>query len=142
MKLNASQAAFSQMLISGTLVHEANFDEIQNRLGIEVSPHVVIVFSIDRYAREASPVICSAIEYMKEHLQEKITLGEIARYCYLSTYHFAHLFKREVGLSFVDFLNKLRIEKAVHFLETTDLPVQQIAALVGFPDPNYFTRKF
>ncbi|NOU90804.1 AraC family transcriptional regulator [Paenibacillus sp. LMG 31460] len=96
----------------------------------------------EAHAREASPVIRSAIEYMKEHLQEKITLGEIARYCYLSTYHFAHLFKREVGLSFVDFLNKLRIEKAVHFLETTDLPVQLIAAQVGFPDPNYFTRKF
>lgn len=96
----------------------------------------------EAHAREASPVIRSAIEYMKEHLQEKITLGEIARYCYLSTYHFAHLFKREVGLSFVDFLNKLRIEKAVHFLETTDLPVQQIAAQVGFSDPNYFTRKF
>ncbi|WP_409346158.1 AraC family transcriptional regulator [Paenibacillus sp. MBLB4367] len=96
----------------------------------------------ESHAREASPVIRSAIEYMKEHLQEKITLVEIARNCYLSTYHFAHLFKKEVGMSFVEFMNKLRIEKAVHFLETTDLPVQHIAAQVGIQDANYFTRKF
>lgn len=96
----------------------------------------------EAHALEASPVIRSAIGYMKEHLQEKITLGEIAQYCYLSTYHFSHLFKKEVGMSFVDFLNKLRIEKAVHFLETTDLPIKLIAARTGFQDTNYFSRKF
>lgn len=96
----------------------------------------------EAHALEASPAIRSAIGYMKEHLQEKITLGEIAQYCYLSTYHFSHLFKKEVGMSFVDFLNKLRIEKAVHFLETTDLPIKAIAARTGFQDTNYFSRKF
>lgn len=93
-------------------------------------------------ALEVSPVIRLAILYIKENHQQKISLKQIAQYCCLSTHHFSHLFKKEVGISFVDFLNKIRIEKAVHFLETTDMTVQQIAMHVGFQDANYFARKF
>ncbi|MEX2104307.1 MAG: helix-turn-helix domain-containing protein [Bacilli bacterium] len=96
----------------------------------------------DAHSLTVSPIIRSSIEYIKKNHQEKIALKEVAQYCYLSTYHFAHLFKKEVGLSLVDFLNKVRIEKAVFFLGMTDLTMQQIASQVGFQDANYFARKF
>lgn len=96
----------------------------------------------DNHALEVSPVIRSAIVYIKEHHQEKMLLTEIAQHCYLSTHYFAHLFKKETGLSFIDFLNKVRIEKAAYFLEKTELSVQEIAARVGIQDANYFARKF
>ncbi|NEW08585.1 helix-turn-helix transcriptional regulator [Paenibacillus sp. SYP-B3998] len=96
----------------------------------------------DDHALEVSPVIRSAIVYIKEHHQEKMLLTEIAQRCYLSTHYFAHLFKKETGLSFVDFLNKVRIEKSAYFLEKTELSVQEIAAHVGIQDANYFARKF
>ncbi|NGM82446.1 helix-turn-helix transcriptional regulator [Paenibacillus sp. 7124] len=91
---------------------------------------------------EASPIVRSAIKYIKENHQQKITLEKIAQYCYISNYHLAHVFKKEVGVGCVDFLNQVRIEKAVFLLETTDLSVNQIAGHVGFQDANYFTRKF
>ncbi|MCP1310333.1 helix-turn-helix domain-containing protein [Paenibacillus tyrfis] len=91
---------------------------------------------------EVSPVIRTAIAYMKQHHQRKIPLEEIAQYCYLSTYHFSHLFRKETGSTFVDYLNKLRIEKAVYYLENTDKSVQEIASLAGFQDSNYFSRLF
>jgi two-component system response regulator YesN len=93
-------------------------------------------------ALAVSPMIRSSIEYIKKNHKEKISLKQVAQYCYLSTYHFAHLFKKEVGLSLIDFLNKVRIEKAVFFLVMTELSVQQIAGQVGFQDANYFARKF
>lgn len=93
-------------------------------------------------APEVSPAIRSALKYLKDNMNNKVTLDQVAQYCYISTYHFAHLFKKEVGLSFIDFLNKMRIEKAVHYLETTNLTVQEIASRVGFQDSNYFARKF
>jgi two-component system response regulator YesN len=89
-----------------------------------------------------SPVIRQAIRYIKENHQKRISLHEIAQYCCLSKYHFSHLFKKETGMSFLDFLNKTRIEKAIHFLETTDLTIQQVAYRVGFEDANYFSRMF
>ncbi|MBP1995185.1 helix-turn-helix domain-containing protein [Paenibacillus eucommiae] len=93
-------------------------------------------------AADVSPAIRSALEYLKQNMSNKISLDQVAQYCFISTYHFAHLFKKEVGLSFIDYLNKMRIEKAVHYLETTDLSVQEIASRVGFHDSNYFARKF
>ncbi|MEW9668325.1 helix-turn-helix domain-containing protein [Ammoniphilus sp. 3BR4] len=89
-----------------------------------------------------SPVIRQAIQYIKENLEKKISLDEIARFCCLSKYHISHLFKKELGVSIVDFINKMRIEKALLYLEQTDLTVQQIANHVGFEDANYFSRTF
>ncbi|RAP74794.1 helix-turn-helix domain-containing protein [Paenibacillus montanisoli] len=94
------------------------------------------------HAAEVSPAIRSALEYVKSHLREKVTLEQVAQHCFISTYHFAHLFKKEVGISFIDFLNKMRIEKAIHYLETTELSIQVIAGRAGFHDANYFARKF
>ncbi|MFE5319505.1 hypothetical protein ACFQ88_12430 [Paenibacillus sp. NPDC056579] len=45
MKVQSSQAAFTQLLISGTLVHEANFNEMKRQLGIELNPHIAICFT-------------------------------------------------------------------------------------------------
>lgn len=91
---------------------------------------------------ETSPLIRSAIKYIKEKHSQKLTLKEIAEYCHVNAYYFAHLFKKETGMSSIDFLNKVRIEKAVFLLEKTEMPVQQIAGQVGFVDANYFSRKF
>ncbi|MFD0693468.1 helix-turn-helix domain-containing protein [Paenibacillus sp. GCM10027628] len=91
---------------------------------------------------EVSPVIRMAIAHIKENHHRKMSLTQIAQYCFISTHYFAHLFKKEVGLSFIEYVNKIRIEKAVYLLETTDLTVREIARQVGFPDANYFARKF
>jgi two-component system response regulator YesN len=89
-----------------------------------------------------SSVIRQAIHYIKENHQRKLSLEEIAQICCLSIYHFSHLFKKEIGMSFLDFVNKIRIEKALYYLETTDFTVKQIAVQVGFHDANYFSRIF
>lgn len=89
-----------------------------------------------------SPIIRKAMKRIIENHQNKMTLEDIAQCCYVSTYHLAHLFKKEVGLGVIDFLNKIRIEKALYYLETTDMSVKQIAGQVGFQDSNYFTRTF
>jgi two-component system response regulator YesN len=94
------------------------------------------------YTREVSPIIHQAINYMKENHQNGITLEEIASYCHLSRFHFSHLFKKEVGLSVMDFFNKLRMDKALFYLEKTDISIQEIANQAGFIDTNYFSRLF
>jgi two-component system, response regulator YesN len=90
----------------------------------------------------ASTVIRQAIQYMKRCHRQSMSLDEVAHYCSLSKYHLSHLFKKEVGVSFIDLLNQIRVDKAVYYLKTSDLPVQQIAGLVGYQDANYFSRIF
>ncbi|MGO4271783.1 AraC family transcriptional regulator, partial [Paenibacillus sp. TAF58] len=67
MKLDTAQASFSQLLISGTLIHEAGFEEMRKRLGIEPRPQVVIVLSIDRYTDLA----------LDKSLQWSIEIGQV-----------------------------------------------------------------
>ncbi|AJY73403.1 helix-turn-helix domain-containing protein [Paenibacillus beijingensis] len=91
---------------------------------------------------EASPIIRAAIKYIKENHAQKLTLKKMAEYCHVNAYYLAHLFKKETGMSCIDFLTKIRIEKSAFLLETTEMTVQQIAIQVGFQDANYFSRKF
>jgi two-component system response regulator YesN len=91
---------------------------------------------------EVSPAIREAIRFMKLHHRENITLADVARHCCVSKYYLSHLFKKEMGIGVIEYLNSIRVEKAAFYVQTTDLPIQQIAALVGFEDANYFSRLF
>ncbi|UPM54995.1 helix-turn-helix transcriptional regulator [Gottfriedia acidiceleris] len=94
------------------------------------------------FNNQMSPMIRKATKYIRENHQSTITLEEIAQYCCVSKYHFSHLFKKEIGTSAIDFLNRIRIEKSMFYLEMTDLSMQEIAIRVGFQDSNYFSRIF
>ncbi|WHY66592.1 helix-turn-helix domain-containing protein [Neobacillus sp. SuZ13] len=91
---------------------------------------------------EVTPLIQQAIRYIKENHQKSISLNEVAQYCCLSRHHFSHLFKKEVGSSLIDYLNRMRIDMSLSYLEMTDLPISEIAARIGFDDANYFSRMF
>jgi len=83
-----------------------------------------------------------ALEYIEENYKKDLALEEVAREVGLSIYYFSHLFKEEVGDSFVTYLNKLRINKSKQLLQENELNIGQICYDVGYNDPNYFTRVF
>jgi len=60
----------------------------------------------------------------------------------LSASHYATLFKRLTGYPPVDYLIRLRMQRAVQLLNTTQLCVKEIAVRVGYPDQFYFSRAF
>ena len=91
---------------------------------------------------KASVMVYDAIQFVKQHHRERLSLDDVARHCCVSKYHLAHRFKEETGIGVIDFLNQIRIDKAVYYLNTSDLPVQQIAEQVGYEDANYFSRLF
>jgi len=83
-----------------------------------------------------------AIQYIKEHYHEDLNLAVVANYVSLNYYYFSHVFKEQTGMSFMNFLNKVRIEKAQEFLKNTDDKVSDIAVRVGFENPKHFTKSF
>ncbi|MBN1131849.1 MAG: AraC family transcriptional regulator [Bacteroidales bacterium] len=82
------------------------------------------------------------IHYMRENISNKMTLGEMAKHAGLSASHFSALFHEVTGYSPMKYLNHLRIQKACHYLDFTDMKVNQICPNVGFDDPFYFSRTF
>ncbi|MDH6108346.1 transcriptional regulator GlxA family with amidase domain [Kitasatospora sp. MAP12-15] len=86
--------------------------------------------------------IRAAQEWILEHLEEPLPLPEIAERASMSLRNFARVFRREVGTPPGQYIEQMRIARARKLLETTDLPVSQIARRCGFPAPETFFRSF
>jgi transcriptional regulator GlxA family with amidase domain len=83
-----------------------------------------------------------ALHYMRHHLDHPLRVADLAAMARLSPSHFATLFRQQTGYSVIDYFLRLRIHRACQLLDTTDLPVKDIAARVGFMDALYFSRVF
>lgn len=71
-----------------------------------------------------------------------LSLSRFANELFLNTSYLSSLFKKEVGMTLTDYVNKNRIEYAKKLLKSTTLSIQDIAASSGIPDIHYFTRLF
>ncbi len=80
--------------------------------------------------------------YALSHLQEDLSVASAARLVNMSESYFSHVFKKETQVSFVDWLNRARIQEAARLLTTTDEKIGGIAAKVGIENPNYFSILF
>lgn len=83
-----------------------------------------------------------AIDYIKEHYNRKITLEEVARHSGYSPAYFSRIFAEEIGMSFKEYVNDLRIERSKELLLAEELPILEIGSLVGFNDQSYFCKIF
>lgn len=93
--------------------------------------------------RQSNPdMIDEAIHFMRENLQRQIKLAEIADYVGLSVSHFSLLFRQKTGFAPLNYFNQLRVQSACHYLDFSDLQINQIAGMTGFKDPLYFNRIF
>ncbi len=75
-------------------------------------------------------------------LKEAITLTSISEEVGLSSSYFSRLFREETGESFNDYVTRMRIEKAMELLQTTQLKVYEVAERVGIPSYRYFSQLF
>jgi AraC-like DNA-binding protein len=79
---------------------------------------------------------------MKENIQRKLTLKELTDNTSYSVSHFSVVFKKEIGLSPLNYFNLLKIQRACFLFDTTDMKVSQICYKIGIDDTNYFSRLF
>jgi AraC family transcriptional regulator, arabinose operon regulatory protein len=83
-----------------------------------------------------------AIHFMRENIHKRLTLKEISDYVGFSTSHFSAIFQKKTGYSPLSYLTQLKIQQACHYLDFSDMKVNQISLLIGFEDPLYFSRIF
>lgn len=84
----------------------------------------------------------TVLEYIDQHYSETITLSQMATLSNMSNQHFCRVFKNLTGKRPMDYINYLRINKAVGLLEQRNFNISEIAMAVGFDDSNYFSRLF
>jgi two-component system response regulator YesN len=90
-----------------------------------------------------SSLINSARSYIYDHYSDDdISLNQVAASVNISPNHFSSVFKKETGETFIEFLTRVRMDKAKELLETTDLKAQEIGYKIGYRDPHYFSYIF
>lgn len=87
-------------------------------------------------------IIKKSLNYINENYKENLTLEVVANFVHLNTSYFSTIFKREVGMSFSDYLNKIRIEASKRLLGTTDISILEVALSAGFEDQSYYSKVF
>lgn len=81
--------------------------------------------------------------YIREHYGEPdISIGRVCKHLHISTGYFSSIFKKEVKMTFVNYLMQIRLEAAKDLLRSTELKAFEIAERIGFADPNYFSFCF
>lgn len=86
---------------------------------------------------------CAAVrQYIDLHFKEALTLEQLAEEAHMNKYYLSHSFKKEYGVSPINYMISRRIDESKYLLAETDLSLSQIAQLLGFSSLSYFSQVF
>lgn len=138
-------------------VHPMHIDEISSRFAqkIENATNIAVLNTLSKelihkycnlvktYSLKGySPLIQKCINYIDFNYAEPLSLKVLADLFSVNSSYLSTLFKKEKQVTLTEYINGKRIHQSLILLNTTSLPIQDIAMQVGFSDINYFTRIF
>ena len=86
--------------------------------------------------------ICKALNYIDENFSQSISLDHLSSICGVSKHHLSRTFKEHIGVTFVLYLNKKRINEAKRMMHQLRANVTDTCYAVGFNDLSHFSRSF
>lgn len=84
----------------------------------------------------------AAISYIDENYYKDISMTMVANYVSIYYTNFSILFSEEMGMSFVDYLRQVRINKSKELLKATEYKIKEVSEMVGFKNPKHFAKSF
>lgn len=100
---------------------------------------------VRRYRVVTAPVasvVESVVDHVRDNIGTPVSISALAARCGFSEGHFHRAFKQLTGMSPRRYVEQLRLQRALQWLRETQMPVAQIARMVGYTDPLYFSRAF
>ena len=95
-----------------------------------------------RYEGKNKEIKRLILTYIEENYNSRITLTDVANIAHMSEKYFSRFFKENFGINFIDYITRVRLEKAAILLRTTDNSVTDIALKCGYTNISYFIRSF
>ena len=96
----------------------------------------------DHALEGVSPLIKRAVSYINLNLDSYLTVSDIAYNLCITPNYLSRLFRKENGISVIEYINQKRIEEAIQLMKKTDMQIQMIAEKVGINDLSYFSKLF
>jgi YesN/AraC family two-component response regulator len=87
-------------------------------------------------------IVLDAKKFIEENYMKDIRLDDVAKEVCISSYYFSRIFKKYEGVNYIQYLTKVRMEKAKELILQNKLSIKEIAIEVGYIDQNYFSRAF
>ena len=87
-------------------------------------------------------IFTKAKEYIWNNYNQNISLKKLAEVVGINSYYLSHLFCKEMGVSFVEYLTSVRISAAKSLLKQTKMTVLEVCLEVGYQDPSHFAKMF
>jgi AraC-like DNA-binding protein len=92
--------------------------------------------------QDAGPDLEVLNSYMRENLEQRLTLEQLADLAGLSPAHFATRYRKRTGISPIQHFLRLKVERSCQLLDSTTLPFAAISRQLGYDDAYYFSRLF
>ncbi|MBB6732449.1 response regulator [Cohnella zeiphila] len=125
----------------GELSRIRDLDEAQAWV-VRIARSVMSRIAADRQTAY-NRLVEQAKEYTKAHFADSgLSIAEVCARLHISAGYFSSIFKKETKLTYVQYLQQLRMDTAKELLAQTDLKAFEIAEKVGYADPNYFSFSF
>ena len=138
-------------------IHPYELDRVSNEIGVQIEQLQEISkvkeffdYVLRRYCRLAqehnypnlSPLTNLTVIYIKEHLSDNLTVQETAKALTVNANYLSTRFHQEMGITFINFVNRERALQAAGLLRQTNLQIQQISQMVGYNHTSYFAKQF
>lgn len=140
-----------------TGIHPYVLDRFSHEIALQIEK-LLSVRAADRFSQEIVRRYCElardhaypdlkpfarlAVTYIKEHLSDNLTVKGTAKALMVNANYLSDQFHKEMGMTFIDFVNRERTMQAASLLKHTNLQIQQIAAAVGYNNTSYFAKQF
>jgi AraC-like DNA-binding protein/ligand-binding sensor protein len=118
----------------------ASFQEL-SRLTSDFVGNIIQAIVSGDYAG-SSQIIHLAIREIHENYSGKISLNTVARSLHTNPSYLSTLFKNEIGVTFTDYLNQIRVNRSCELLENTNRSLTDISHEVGYDDQSYYSKVF
>jgi two-component system, response regulator YesN len=138
-------------------VHPLYLDSISGKFAIQIE-QAQSIGELEALYEEMPQVYCSsvrdlalvalpamvreAVTYIRFNIDQPLSLSHIADTLGVHPSHLSRAFKKELGMTLTEYINKLRIEEAKYVLDQGNASVTEAALSVGYNDPNYFSKVF
>lgn len=136
----------ARLMEAKTEVGESEMDELQHRipwlLFEELKDIWVKLVREEKADSSAEDISIQIEEYIRNHFRENITIQDISRELCYNEFYLGKLIKKKTGMTFRQYLNKVRLDYAEKLLEGSYGSVIEIAHNSGFSNPDYFCKKF
>jgi two-component system, response regulator YesN len=86
--------------------------------------------------------IWEAKKYVELHIGRRISMDEVANHLHLNPSHFSRMFKKETGETFIEYVTRIKMEKACTYLSNTNQTIEDISYQLGYENTSYFSKLF